>query len=150
LATGEDQAFVTRIAGAGMGEIELGQLAQEKASDASVKAFGKRMVEEHSKAGDALKVIADRKGLSWPTTPPPAAAALKDRLSKLNGSAFDRAYTDAMVAGHREAVAAVRTESQTGADPDVKAWAVQTLPTIEAHLTHAQNVQRDVNKTATH
>ena len=76
--------------------------------------------------------------------------ALKDKLSKLSGSAFDHAYADAMVMGHGEALTEVKTEAQSGTDPDVKAWAIKASSVVQAHLTHAQHLQSEHNKTATH
>jgi putative membrane protein len=149
-AQGADQPFVTKLAGVGMAEVELGTLAKEKASSREVKAFAQRMIDDHSKAGDELKAIASRKHFTWPTALPADAVALRDKLSKLSGAAFDRAYIDAMVNGHREAFGEVRTEAQSGADPDVKAWAAKVSSTVEAHLTHAQDQQRELGKTATH
>jgi putative membrane protein len=149
-AQSADQPFVTKLAGVGMAEVELGTLAKDKASSREVKAFAQRMIDEHTKAGHELKAIADRKHLTWPAALPADAIALKDRLSKLSGAAFDRAYIDAMVDGHRAALTDVRAEAQSGADPDVKAWASKASSTVQAHLTHAQNQQRELGKTATH
>ena len=149
-AQGSDQAFVTKLAGVGMAEVELGTLAKDKASSREVKAFGQRMIDEHSKAGAELKGIAQRKNLTWPTGLPADALALKDKLSKLSGPAFDRAYIDAMVQGHRGALMDVKQEAQSGADPDVKAWAMKASTTVQAHLTHAEEQQRELGKAATH
>lgn len=145
-----DQAFVTKLAGVGMAEVELGTLAKDKASSREVKAFAQRMIDEHKKAGDELKAIADRKHLAWPTALPADAVALKDKLSKLSGAAFDRAYIDAMVSGHREALAEVRTEAQSGSDAEVKAWAGKASSVVQAHLTHAEKQQGELGKAATH
>jgi putative membrane protein len=145
-----DQAFVTKLAGVNMAEVELGTLAKDKASDRDVKAFAQRMIDDHRKANTELKAVADRKHLTWPTSLPADAVALKDKLSKLSGSAFDRAYVDAMVMGHGEALMEVKTEAQSGTDPDVKAWAMQATSVVQAHLTHAQDLQKSHNKTATH
>jgi putative membrane protein len=144
-----DQAFVTRLAGVAMGEVELGRLAQEKASSRDVKGFAQRMIEDHGKSGDELKGIAARKNFAWPSALPADAVALKDRLSKLSGSAFDRAYIDAMVNGHREVLGVVKNEAQSAADADVKAWAAKASSSVQAHLTHALDVQRELGKTAT-
>lgn len=149
-AQGGDQAFVTKLAGVGMAEVELGTMAKDKASSREVKAFAQRMIDDHSKAGDELKAVASRKHLVWPAAIPADAVALKDKLSKLSGAAFDRAYIDAMVNGHREALAEVRTEAQSGADPDVKAWATKASSTVQAHLMHAEDQQRELGKAATH
>ena len=145
-----DQAFVTKLAGVGMAEIELGTLAKDKASSREVKAFAQRMIDEHKKAGDELKAIAERKHFAWPSTLPADATALKDRLSKLSGAAFDRAYIDAMVSGHREVLTEVRTEAQSGSDPEVKAWAAKASSVVQAHLTHAEKQQSELGRAATH
>ena len=55
-----------------------------------------------------------------------------------------------MVDGHRAALSDVRSEAQSGADPDVKAWASKASSTVQAHLTHAQDQQRELGKAATH
>ena len=145
-----DQAFVTKLAGVAMAEVELGKLAKDKASSREVKAFANRMIDEHTKAGNELKGIAQRKNITWPAALPPDAVALKDKLSKLSGAAFDRAYIDAMVMGHTEVLAEVKTEAQSGSDPDVKAWAAKASSTVQAHLTHAQKQQGELGKAATH
>ena len=145
-----DQAFVTKLAGVAMAEVELGKLAKDKASSREVKAFADRMIEDHTKAGDELKGIAQRKNFAWPAALPPDAVALKDKLSKLNGAAFDRAYIDEMVKGHTGVLAEVKKEAQSGSDPDVKAWATKASSSVQAHLTHAQDQQRELGKAATH
>ena len=150
-AQSSDQAFVTKMAGVGMGEVELGQLAKDKASSGNVKAFAQRMIDDHGKATGELKATAQRKNLAWPSGPGADAVALKDKLSKLSGAAFDRAYIDAMVSGHREVLTVVRGQSQSGSgDAEVKAWATKATTSVQAHLTHAQDVQRELARTATH
>jgi len=146
---GGDQAFVTKIGGVGMGEVELGMLALEKAASRDVKGFAQRMIDDHGKSGEELKAIATRKNFTWPTAPAADATALKERLAKLSGAAFDRAYIDAMVSGHRDVLGVMKTEAQSGTDPELKAFAGKASSTVEAHLTHALDVQRALGKTAT-
>jgi putative membrane protein len=71
----------------------------------------------------------------------------KDKLAKLNGSAFDRAYADAMVTDHQKAVALFTSASQS-ADADVKAFAGTTLPVLKQHLQHAEDLQKSVGGAA--
>jgi putative membrane protein len=139
-----DATFVMNAAKGGMAEVELGKLAAEKGSSVDVRNFGQRMVDDHSKAGDELKAIAQRKNIAWPTGIDAKEKALHDRLSKLSGDAFDQAYMQAMLDGHRKVANEVRTESRTGSDPDVKAWATQTLPTVEEHLRQAEVITKPV------
>ena len=137
-----DSTFVMKAANAGMEEVDLGKLAVEKASSDEVKKFGQRMVDDHSKAGDELKTLAQNKHITLPSATDPHGKATYDRLSKLSGAAFDRAYIQAMVVGHRQALNDFRMETKMGQDADVKGWAAKTLPTIEAHVKLAQNTNR--------
>ena len=138
-----DEAWVMKIAKGGIAEVELGKLAAEKASSDAVKQFGQRMVDDHSKANDELKALAQNKKITLPTEIGPEEKALRDRLVKLSGPAFDQAYMKAMLNDHLKDVGEFRTESRSGKDPDVKAWAARTLPTLEEHLKMA----RDANGT---
>ena len=134
-----DEAWVMKIAKGGMAEVELGKLAAEKASSDAVKKFGQRMVDDHSKANDELKALAQSKKITLPTEIGPEEKALRDRLVKLSGPAFDQAYMKAMLNDHLKDVGEFRTESRSGKDPDVKAWAARTLPTLEEHLKLARD-----------
>ena len=125
----------------GMAEVELGQLATQKASSDAVKQFGQRMVTDHGKANDELKTLAQSKSIMLPTDIGKHKAT-KDKLEKLSGAAFDRAYMQEMLNDHRKDVSDFRKESQSGKDPDVKAWAARTLPTLEEHLQMAQSASR--------
>jgi putative membrane protein len=139
---GSDQTFVTKAARAGMEEVELGKLAVEKASSDEVKKFAQRMVDDHSKAGEELKTLAQNKHLTLPAATDAHENLTYGRLSKLSGTAFDRAYMQAMAAGHRQALNDFRMETKMGQDADVKGWAAKTLPMIEEHVKLAQNTKR--------
>ena len=75
-----DKTFVKKAAAGGLAEVELGQLATQKASSEDVKKFGQRMVDDHSKANDQLKQVAGGRpiivdGFSLGTVPALAVAA---------------------------------------------------------------------------
>jgi putative membrane protein len=146
---GSDQTFVMKAARGGMAEVELGKLASDKASNEQVKEFGKKMVDDHGKANDELKSIAQKKNITLPSDLSMKDKALRDRLAKLSGPAFDRAYMQAMLKDHREDVNEFRTESQSGADPDIKQFAAKTLPTLESHLKLAQDDSKAVGTSGT-
>src|SRR6478672_8230657 len=139
-----DHAFVTQAAKGGLAEVQLGQLAADKASSDEVKKFGQRMVTDHSKANDELKSLAQSKNVTLPTDLDPKDKATHDRLAKLSGAAFDRAYMQHMLADHRKDVNEFKKESTSGKDSDVKAWASKTLPTLEEHLKLAQDANKAV------
>ena len=72
------------------------------------------------------------------------AKATVEKLSKLSGEAFDRAFAKDMLSDHKKAVSAFRTESRSGKDPEVKAFAAKTLPTLEGHLKQAEDLNKSV------
>lgn len=139
-ATVSDRTFMRKAAEGGKAEVELGKLAQEKAASPEVKQFGERMVNDHTKAGDELKQVAEKEGVTLPEKLDAKDAATKARLEKLSGDAFDRAYMRDMVKDHTEDVTEFRNEAKNGKDPEVKSFASQTVPTLEDHLKEAKNI----------
>jgi len=71
-----------------------------------------------------------------------------NRLQKLNGAAFDRAYMQAMVNDHVKDVDAFKKEANAGHDPEVKSFASTTLPTLEEHLQQARQARTAATSTA--
>src|SRR6185369_2414150 len=112
-----------------------------------VKAFGQRMVDDHSRAGNELKSLAAQKNVTLPTALDQQHQADVDKLSKLSGAAFDREYMSMMVKDHVEDVAEFEREAATGSDSDVKAWAGRTVPTLRQHLQMAQDAAAKVGAT---
>ena len=139
-----DRRFVRGAVQGGMAEVELGKLAAEKGSSDEVKKFGQRMVDDHSKAGDQLKQIASEKGIALPQQLSAKDRALKDRLSKLNGEEFDKAYLSDMVKDHTQDATDFQRERTSGADSDIKDFAAKTLPTIQDHLRQAKEITPSV------
>ena len=135
-----DRQFIKKAAEGGLAEVQLGQLATEKADSQDVKQFGQRMVDDHTKANDQLKQVASQKGVTVPDKLSPKDAATKARLEKLSGKAFDRAYMRDMVMDHTKDVSEFRMESKNAKDPDVKNFASQTLPTLQDHLKEAKSI----------
>jgi putative membrane protein len=134
-----DHQFVMEAAQGGMAEVELGQLASQKAQSEQVKQFAQRMVTDHGKANDELKSLAQQKNITIPSTLDAKHKSKMDKFSKMSGAEFDRAYMQDMLQDHRKDVSDFRKESQSGKDPEVKAWAAKTLPTLEEHLRLAQS-----------
>lgn len=140
-----DEKFMRDAAEGGVSEIDLGKLAQEKGQSPEVKEFGKRMVEDHSKANEELKQLATREHINLPTNVYRKDADLHRRLQKLSGPAFDKAYADAMVKDHEEDIATFKQEASSGQKSSLQQFAQQTLPTLEAHLKDAQRMQASVS-----
>ena len=98
-----------------MAEVELGQLAEQNGQSQEVKDFGKRMVTDHSKANDELKQVAEKEDVTLPTTLDAKDQATKERLEKLHGAAFDKAYMHDMVMDHKADIAEFKHEEASSA-----------------------------------
>jgi len=134
VVTGGDLAFMNDAAPGGMAEIELGRLAVRQAESKEVKQFAERVIADHSKAGEELKQLAQRKQVMLPQEVTPGHKEAMDELSVLRGAAFDRAYVTAMVENHMKDVTAFDAVSKGAVDADVKAFATKVLPTLKGHL----------------
>ena len=135
-----DATFMRQAANDGMAEVEHGRLAAKNASSADVKQFGQQMVDDHGKANGELKGLASKKSVTLPATMDAKHQAMQDKLAKMTGASFDSAYMAHMVAAHAQAVALFQKEAKGGADPDAKAWAAKTLPTLQEHHKMAQSI----------
>lgn len=142
---GKDSAtFATDAAQGGMAEVEMGRLAAQRAADPAVKAFGQRMVADHSKANEELKSLAARKGLRLPPEMNSDQKSELDKLSKLSGAEFDKEYMSTMLSDHQTDVKEFEAQSKDGNDADIKSFAGKTLPTLQQHLEMARNAAQKV------
>ncbi|GAA4099231.1 DUF4142 domain-containing protein [Mucilaginibacter panaciglaebae] len=122
--------FVSKAARGGQMEVAAGKLAVSKAQRADVKAFGARMIADHSKANAKLKNIIRSKSI--PSIVP--TPMNDDMLTNASGATFDHNYVQMMVKDHEEDVALFEKASTTIPDKDVRMFASQTLPILKDHL----------------
>ena len=144
----DDRHFATKAAEAGMAEVDLGKLAEQKAQNADVRNFGARMVEDHSKANDRLKQIVATKDMTLPARLDSSGQKTLDKLTKLSGEKFDHAYISKQVSDHKKVIKEFQKEAKSGNDKDLRAFASNTLPTLEEHLRLAQSAEKSVSEQA--
>ena len=132
--------FMTEAADGGMMEVQLGQMAQQKAVNQRVKNFGKMMVSDHSKANDELKQIAQQKGVAVPATLSEKHQKDVDDLGKKTGTEFDKAYMSMMVSDHKDDIDDFKKAANDVNDSAIKGFAAKTLPTLQMHLDSAQAI----------
>jgi putative membrane protein len=140
----KDTNFAIDAADGGMLEVELGKLAQQKASSAEVKKFAQMMVDDHSKANDELKALAQQKNISLPAS---LSEKNQDRVKNMQektGADFDKEYMDFMVNDHEEDIDAFEDEAENGKDAEIKSWAAGKVTTLRHHLEMAKATQEIV------
>jgi putative membrane protein len=138
----KDREFLTKAAQGGMLEVSVGRIASRNAASPEVKAFGDRMVSEHSAANDELKALATSKGATVPTELDKDHQAMVDKLSKLSGPKLDKAYVGDMVEDHEDDVKEFREAAKELKDPELRAWAAKELPILESHLAHVRTLEK--------
>lgn len=138
-----DRNFIMKAAEGGKMEVEMGQKAAQQASNSEVKQFGQRMVDDHGKANQELMQLAQSKGISLDKSRGKMSSKM-DRMSKLTGDQFDRAYMRDMVMDHQKDVTEFEKASNSAKDPDVRAFAAKTLPTLRDHLQQARTINQSV------
>ena len=136
----QDQTFVQKAAQGGIAEVDLGELAQERAQSDEVKAFAQRMIDDHSKANEQLEEFAKGKGAVIPTEADEEHSKVRAELADLKGEEFDQRYMAAMAEDHQKAVDLFQAEADEGKDAELKSFAEQTLPTLKEHLSMAQEM----------
>jgi putative membrane protein len=141
-----DSEFAKKAAQGGMAEVKLGNLAASQGADPKIKEFGQRMITDHSKANDALQAAAKEENISLPEQPSKQQQAEADRLAKLHGAAFDKAYAKLMLEDHKKDVAEFKKEANSGKDSAVKSFASATLPKLEEHLRMAPDLPGNGSK----
>jgi putative membrane protein len=138
----DDKEFVSKAGMGGLAEVQMGDVALQKATHADVKAFAQRMVTDHGKANAELAQLATTKGLALPTELAGEHKAALEHLNSLGGAEFDKAYMTHMVEDHDKDVAEFDKASTSAQDADVKTWAGKTLPTLKEHQQLAKDIAR--------
>jgi putative membrane protein len=105
------------------------------------------MVKDHSAANDKLQVLAASKSISLPTSASIGEMATKAKLDVLSGDTFDKSYIKSQIKDHRGAIALFNKEIASGQDPDAKAFASATLPTLRMHLKKVDALAADAGAT---
>jgi putative membrane protein len=133
-------------------DINAGKLAQSKATNKDVKAFGKQMVTDHT--GVNKQATALVKKLKVKPEDNPTSKSLmsggEDNLKKLKGlkgKDFDKAYIDNEVAYHQAVLDAIdKTLVPNAKNEELKGLIVKVQPAFVAHLEHAKTIQASLNK----
>jgi putative membrane protein len=139
--------FIIQASIGNLQEIALGQLAAQRAVNPEVKAFAGKMVADHTQAEAQLKELIKARGFQIPgaALDPPAEDPM---LKNLPEKDFDRVYVHMMASGHGQTVQLFENYALTGADPDVKAFAQQTLPALKEHLASITGIARNLDAPA--
>jgi len=121
-------------------EVQLGNLAAQKASSSDVKQFGERMATDHSQLGQRLQQLASNLNVAVPQELDAAQRSAVSRLEKLTGKAFDREYIKSMINDHVKDIAEFERAASQATNADIKQFVSEALPTMRDHLKMAREI----------
>ncbi|CAA9278259.1 MAG: hypothetical protein AVDCRST_MAG56-3536 [uncultured Cytophagales bacterium] len=135
-----DREFLEQAVQSNLTEIQLGQLAVQRATDSTVKRYAQMMITEHTAAHADLRNRATAQKWTIRDVLNDENQAKRDNLNNLQAAAFDRAYMRSQVADHQVTSGKFATQVDQGTNPELKAYATQYKPNIDRHLVEAQNI----------
>ena len=133
-------SFLHHAAEGQLREIDLGQLAVQRAGNEQVKQFGTRMIEDHTKARQEVQQLASKGGIQLPGHRGESHNDIKDQLSKLSGKEFDRAYMTAMLREHGKEMKELEQQALMETNQEVRQWAAGAVSVVKEHLTKATTI----------
>ncbi len=140
-----DRRFIREALEQSTTEVELGKLAQEKASSASVKDMAAKLVDDHEKLNETLKSFATQANVPLTSDLPRKAKKSKEKLSKLSGEEFDQAYVAMLTKEHKNSVKSYERQAQDSRVPAVKELAEKALPVLKDHQEKAEQLNGTLN-----
>ena len=142
--TMKDKMFLRKAAAGGIAEVQMGRLASEKASSQDVKAFGQKMVADHTALNDEMKPVAEQMGVQLPKRMNKEDQAEYDKLSAMSGEDFDKEYISFMVKDHHQDLREFRAEDTTVQDPTLKAAVDKGYQVIREHTQMANKLGKSM------
>jgi len=146
--TSQEKDFLNKAAMDNMTEIQMGKLAQQKSQNPQVQQYGQTLVSDHQNAQDKLKTIAQQYNVTLPSSLDEQHQGEANRLSKLSGTEFDKAFLQNQVTDHQNAIKEFKNISENAQDQAVKQYASNTVPVLQKHLNRAQDLKQNMTRTS--
>jgi putative membrane protein len=133
-----DKSFIEKAAKCSTGEADISRVIADRTQNPAVRTFAQKMVDDHGSANKALATLAASKGVELPAKD----MADANKWSSKSGKGLDEDYMDKMVSDHKDAVELFQKEADKGEDAETKAFARDTLPTLQHHLEMALDLEK--------
>lgn len=132
--------FLIEAADARLMDAEEGKLARERGTTEEIRSYGRWMMRDQSKLLQEIQAIAKSKNVKLPSTISEEKSKGLEDLKKVKGEEFDKKFTKMIFIDHKRDVKEFKKAIKFN-DAEVKQFASQYLPTIEAHLERIQEIQ---------
>ncbi len=130
----QDQEWLVAAHQSNLAEIAAGQAALQQATTPAVREHGQMLIDDHTRLDAALTPVAQQLGVTLPGEPSEAQQQALAAVTAQQGAAFDRAWVESQIAGHRATLAAGQQELAAGTEQAVKDLAAASAPVVQGHL----------------
>ena len=141
LGQGDEQAFIREAVQGNLAEVQLGELAAQRAEDGQVRKFAEMLRTDHQAALARSINLAKSLKVEPPSEPTTEARGFYEGLAQLSGTQFDAAFVSHMVTAHEAEIAKYSRNASSDHDA-VAAMVADALPKLKAHLAAAQALQK--------
>jgi putative membrane protein len=138
-----DEYFLMKAYAEGIAEVAKSQVAVQRATQPDIRTFAERMVRDHTECDNKIVELCRRKGIALPAAIDAVSTAAINRLARMSGSDFDKAYMCAQECAHKAAILMFEHESCKGEDAEIKDFATNTLSTLQGHAKSAFELAGD-------
>jgi putative membrane protein len=145
IVVASDVDFMNSAAQFNATEIQLSQIAAQRAQSAEVREFAAETVQAHQRMAGELDGMLRSRSVAVPFSPSPAGSAAVSRLAGLSGWDVDRYYLDQVIADHQAAAALYGAESDQAVDVTVRSTAGGDAVTIRNRLSHATDLRTEID-----
>jgi len=136
----QDSKLIFQMAGSNIMEVRLGQMAQQKTSNAAVKQFGQQMVTDHTNLENQLTGLVSKNGTSFQPTMGKENEAEVSRLDKLSGAQFEQQYMTSMIQHHQQDISLLQSQGTSAKSAEARQMVAAALPVLQQHLSMATQV----------
>ena len=136
-----DEKFLNDFAQANAAQVVAGKFAAENAQDSDVKAFGRVIADDYSKALSRIAEFARAREIEVKAKPGVADKGKELLLERRGAAKFDEAYVSSQVDAAEEAIGRIQAVINEGQDASVKQLAARSLPEVRHHLEMAKRLQ---------
>ncbi|HLP07319.1 MAG TPA: DUF4142 domain-containing protein [Opitutaceae bacterium] len=140
----DDRKFLEKVAKLGQEELALSRIASDRATNPQVRAFAADMVREHTSANSEISALAQRKGVSLAADGAQDRQKMESKWTDKPVGGFDEDYVEAAISNHKKTIDELE-DAADSKDPEIAALANKLLPTVRAHLAHAQNLEKTLD-----
>ncbi len=148
MVNASDQVFLRAAAVGNRAEVELGELAADKASAASVKDFARRMAADHAMTLDALQELARSSDTPLPRELDMDHVVVMQQLEEAQSTTFDIEYIRSQIADHQRTTQLLEYQIGAGQSDRVRDFAKTTLVAVLDHLETAKAIHAELTGAA--